>query len=91
MNFETDVFLKDFGQTVTWGRYSGTGILDLPSEIIAGGMVLTTDYQLTVKTSDFPGIDRGAEVTTGGATYFVREARSVDDGVFSHLFLSKQQ
>lgn len=89
MNFETDVFLKDFGQTVTWGRYSGAGILDMPSEIIAGGMVLTTDYQLTVKTSDFPGIIRGDQVVVNGVSYTVREARMVDDGVFSNLFLSK--
>lgn len=87
---ETAVFLNDFGVPVAWGEHSGKGILDMPSEIIAGGMVLTTDYQLTVKTADFPGIDHGDAVTINGATYSVREARAVDDGVFSHLFLSKQ-
>ena len=90
MNFETDVFLAEFGQTVTWGSYSGKGILDMPSEIIAGGMVLTTDYQLTVKTSDFPGIIRGDTVTIASSSYTVREARQIDDGAFSNLFLSKQ-
>lgn len=90
MNFETDVFLNDFGLPVVWGRYSGKGVLDMPSEIIAGGMVLTTDYQLTVKTSDFPGIDQGATITVNGAGYYVREARTIDDGVFSQLYLSKQ-
>jgi len=89
MNFETDVFLKEFGQPVTWGKFSGKGILDMPSEIIAGGMVLTTDYQLTVKTSDFPGIIRGDTIKVASASYTVREARMIDDGAFSTLFLSK--
>ena len=86
---ETAVFLADFGVPVAWGSYSGKGILDMPSEIIAGGMVLTTDYQLTIKTSDFPGLIRGDSITVNGASYTVREARMVDDGVFSNVFLSK--
>lgn len=87
---ETDVFLREFGQPVSWGRFSGLGILDMPSEIIAGGMVLTTDYQLTVKTSDFPGIDAGQEVKVGSQSYYVREARLMDDGLFTTIYLSKQ-
>lgn len=89
MNFETDVFLKDFGLPVVWGSRSGLGILDAPSEIIAGGMVLTTDYQLTIKTSDFPGLLRGETLTVNGTAYMVREARQIDDGVFSNVFLSQ--
>lgn len=87
---ESAVFLNDFGVAVTFGSYTGKGILDMPSEIIAGGMVLTTDYQLTVKTADFPGMDRGDSITVDGSTYTIREARQIDDGVFSHVFLSKQ-
>ena len=90
MKFETDVFLKDFGISVVWGRYSGLGILDMPTEIIAGGMVLTTDYHLTVKTADFPGIDNGQTITADGKSYVVREARMLDDGIFTTIFVSKQ-
>ena len=87
---ESDVFLNDFGVAVTFGSYTGKGILDQPTEIIAGGMVLTTDYQLTVKTSAFPGMDRGDSITVAGSTYTIREVRAVDDGLFSNVFLSKQ-
>lgn len=89
MTESPDVFLNDFGVAVTFGSSTGKGILDQPTEIIAGGMVLTTDYQLTVKTSDFTGMDRGDSITVAGSTYTIREVRAVDDGVFSHVFLSK--
>lgn len=84
-----DLFLADFGVPVVFGSYTGMGILDMPSEIIAGGMVLTTDYQLTVRTSTFPGMDRGDSITVNGVAYTIREARTQDDGVFSNVFLSK--
>lgn len=83
------VFLYDFGVPVVSGAYSGSGIIDMPSEIIAGGMVLTTDYQLTVNTSDFPTLARGDAITVEGVAYTVREARMADDGKFTNVFLSK--
>lgn len=83
------VFLADFGVAVSSGSYSGLGILDMPSEIIAGGMVLTTDYQVTVKTSDFPVMNRGDSMTVDAVSYTVREARQTDDGKFTNVFLSK--
>lgn len=83
------VFLADFGVAVTCGSYSGLGIIDMPSEIIAGGMVLTTDYQLTVKTADFPVLNRGDAMTIATVAYTVREARQADDGKFTNVFLSK--
>lgn len=84
-----NVFLTDFGVPVTSGSYTGLGILDMPSEIIAGGMVLTTDYQLTVKTSDFPTLNRGDAITVNSVSYTVREARLADDGQFTNVFMSK--
>lgn len=85
-----DLFLADFGVPVVFGAYTGKGILDMPSEIIAGGMVLTTDYQLTIKTAAFPGIKRGDAITVNSVSYTVREARLQDDGVFTNVFLSQQ-
>lgn len=82
-------FLNDFGVTVTDGTVTGKGIFDMPGEIIAGGMVLTTDYQVTVRASEFGGKLYGDTLTVNGATYTVKECRLVDDGVFAQIYLSK--
>ncbi len=84
-----DAFLLDFGVAVTNGVTVATGVLDMPSEVIAGGMVITTDYALTVKSSAFPGLGYGDALTVDGAAYTVREVRAQDDGKFSIVYLSK--
>lgn len=84
-----DTFLADFGVTVTDGTTTAKGILDMPSEVIAGGMVITTDYSLTVKTSDFPNLQYENQLTVDGALYTVREVKLQDDGTFSIVYLSK--
>ena len=82
-------FLNDFGVPVTDGTTTGKGILDMPGEIIAGGMVLTTDYQVTVRASEFGGKQYGDALTINGVAYTVKENRLQDDGVFSIIYLSK--
>jgi hypothetical protein len=89
LNENLDVFLADFGVTVTKGAVTTTGVLDMPSEVIAGGMVITTDYSLTVKSSALPGLQYGDALTVAGAAYTVREVRAQDDGQFSIVYLSK--
>jgi hypothetical protein len=84
-----DLFLMDFGVPVTTGAVTGLGILDMPSQVVADGMVLTTDYKLTVKTSQFGGLLYGDAITVDGVNYQVREAMKVDDGMFTELFLTK--
>ena len=84
-----DGFLEDFGVAVVFGALSANGILDMPSEIIAGGMVMTTDYALTYKTSALPGLQYQSAITADGAAYTVREVRAQDDGRFSIAYLSK--
>jgi hypothetical protein len=83
-------FLQDFGVTVTDGTTTGKGILDMPSEIIAGGMVLTTDYQLTVRADEFGTKLYGDQLTVAGTIYTVRETRLQDDGMFAVIYLTKQ-
>lgn len=83
------VFLNDFGVTVTDGTTTGKGILDMPGEIIAGGMVLTTDYQVTVRASEFGGKLYGDALTVNGVAYTVKETRLQDDGQFAIIYLSK--
>lgn len=84
-----DVFLADFGVTVTNGVTTTTGVLDMPSEVIAGGMVITTDYALTIKSSVYPTLKYGDSLTVDGAAYTVREVRAQDDGKMSIVYLSK--
>lgn len=84
-----DVFLADFGVSVTNGVTSTTGVLDMPSEIIAGGMVITTDYALTIKASVYPNLKHGDSLTVNGAAYTVREVRLQDDGAFAVVYMNK--
>ena len=82
-------FLKDFGVPVVFGAIRTLGILDAPSEVVAGGMMLSTDYQLTFETSALPGLSYQSALTAGGVAFVVREVRALDDGVFSVASLSK--
>lgn len=86
---DLDVFMSDFGVSVTAGTTTTTGVLDMPSEVIAGGMVITTDYALTIKTSALPNLKYQDALTVDGAAYTVREVRQQDDGRFSIVYLSK--
>ena len=83
------VFLQDFGVTITSGDVSGLGILDTPGELIADGMVITTDYSVRCETSKFGGLIYGAPLTVDGVNYQVRENRLIDDGLFCEITLTK--
>lgn len=84
-----DGFLADFGVTVTDGVTATTGVLDMPSEVIAGGMIITTDYSLTIKAGVYPNLKYPDALTVGGVTYTVREVRLMDDGAFATVYLQK--
>lgn len=86
-----DVFIAtaEFAVAVTNGVTATTGILDMPSEIIAGNMVISTDYALTIKSSVYPTLKYGDSLTVAGAAYTVREVRLQDDGAFSVVYLQK--
>lgn len=84
-----DTFLNDFGSTVVFGALTVKGILDMPTEVLSGNMVLSTDYQLTFKTSALPNLGYGSAVTVAGVAYTVKSVRQVDDGTFSIADLQK--
>jgi hypothetical protein len=86
---DPDLFLADFGVSVTAGAVSGVGILDMPGEVIMDNMVISTDYTLRVLASEFGGLGYGSSITVGGVAYTVRESRLLDDGVFLALSLQK--
>jgi len=86
-----DVFFSTggFGLAVTAGGDTGVGILDMPSEIIADGVVLTTDFKLLVKTEDFTSVARGSTVLVDGTAYTAREVMLLDDGKITQIMLMK--
>ena len=84
-----DVFLADFGVSITAGAVSGLGLLDQPGELVADGMIITTDYSLRCEASKFGGLIYGAAITVDGVNYQVRENRLIEDGAFCLMMLQK--
>lgn len=86
---DATIFLSDFGVSVVAGAVSGLGILDMPSEIIIDGQVLSTDYTLTCETSKFGSLLYGSAITVSGVAYTVRSASLLSDGKFTVLSLQR--
>lgn len=86
---DLSLFLTDFGVTVTSGAVTGLGILDMPSQVLAGEVVLSTDYTLTARASDFGSLKYGDAITVAGTAYTVRETQYIDDGAMVQLGLQK--
>jgi hypothetical protein len=86
---DLNLFLEDFGVSCTAGAISALGILDMPSQIISGDMVLSTDYTLTARAADFGGLKYGDSITVAAVAYTVRETRLIDDGAFVEIGLQK--
>lgn len=89
MTENLDIFLQDFGVTCVSGGVTALAILDMPSQIVADGMVLTTDYTLTAKASDFGTLKYDTAITVAGVAYTVRDTKFVDDGKFVEIALQK--
>jgi hypothetical protein len=86
---DLDIFLADFGVSCTAGAVTANGILDMPSQILSDGMVLSTDYTLTARTSNFGTLIRGSSITVDSVAYTVRETMLIDDGKFVQIALQK--
>ncbi len=86
---DLNLFLDDFGVSCTAGAISALGILDMPTQVVAGDMVLSTDYTLTARAADFGGLKYGDSITVAGTAYTVRETRLIDDGAFVEIGLQK--
>jgi hypothetical protein len=88
---DLDAFFDTPGFTVSvvLGSTTGVGYFDTPSEIIANGLVLTTDYSVVVKTSDFSSVSQGDTMTVDSVNYTVREPMLLDDGKIMRVMLEK--
>ena len=83
------VFLGDFNVSATSGATTANVILDQPSQVLAGDMVLSTDYQITAKASDFGTLVAGDSIEVDSTDYTVRETRLIDDGLLCEISLQK--
>ena len=87
---DLDIFFDNpFGVSATSGDTTAKVIFDRPTQVLAGDMVLTTDYQITAKTSDFGTLLAGASITVNSVAYTVRETRLVGDGLHCEISLQK--
>ena len=60
---DLDIFFDNpFGVSATSGATTAKVLLDQPGQVLAGDMVLTTDFQITAKTSDFGTLLAGADI-----------------------------
>tara|TARA_B100001741_G_C16506566_1_gene577431 strand:+ start:1135 stop:1422 length:288 start_codon:yes stop_codon:yes gene_type:complete len=84
-----NVYLDDFGVSCTSGGTTANGILEQPDQILAGDMIISTEYELTAKTSDFGSLVSSDTITVDGTAFTVRDVRKENDGVFCRLSLSK--
>jgi len=85
---DLSIFLDDFGVSCTAGAITALGILDMPGETVSGGMVISTEYMLTAKASDFGDLLYGDSITVDGQSYQVRETLLLDDGKFCQIALT---
>ncbi len=82
-------FFNDFGVSCTAGAVTALGILDMPTQVLAGDQVLSTDYTLTARAADFGDLLYGSEISVNGVPYTVRETRLIDDGSFCQIGLMR--
>lgn len=86
---DLDALFFDLADTVTIGSKSIKGIFDMPDELVGGGVVISRDYQLLVKSSDISALSDGDTLTVRSQIYEVRQIRQIDDGQLSRIMLSK--
>ena len=88
-----DTYFLDLGQDVYFKGKKKKGLLNMPDEILAGDMMISTDYVLQVQTTEFSDVVLGdtLTITVNGVRedYEVRSKRMEDDGKLSVISLSK--
>lgn len=86
---DASTYLADFGVDVVAGAVTGLGILDMPSELILGGQVITTEYTLTCEASKFGNLLYDSQITVNGVAFTVRANILLNDGLFTQLSLQR--
>ena len=84
-----NTFFVDFAEDVIYETIRYKGILEQPDELIADGIVMTTDYELTVRSSELGNLDFDTVINVSNVKYKVRNVRKIDDGTLSKISLTK--
>ena len=84
-----DNFFTDFGNSVVSSGINYKGILEQPDELIADGVVLTTDYELIAKNSELGSLAFDSQIKIDNNSYKVRNVRKIDDGILCKISLTK--
>tara|TARA_A100001015_G_scaffold164065_1_gene182416 strand:+ start:1779 stop:2078 length:300 start_codon:yes stop_codon:yes gene_type:complete len=87
---DLNTFFIDFKDSVIYDNAEYEAFLDQPDEMIADGVVVSTDYELTGKTSDFGLVDYDEKIVINDENYTVRSVRKIDDGSMCIVSLSKE-
>ena len=85
-----DVFFDDFKNEVIYDNSIYYGQLNEPDELVANDVVMTTEYELTAKTSDFINVVYDEDFLIDNVPFKVRNVRKIDDGLICIVTLSKQ-
>ncbi len=67
-----------------WGLYGDGG------ELIAGGMVVSEDHSIIMKSSEVSGWTTDDLITVDGSQFYVRTVIPIEDGKFSVITTSKK-
>ena len=86
---DLNLFFVDFAEDVFYDGSTYKGMLEQPDELIADGVVMTTDYELTVKSSELGNLDFDTVINVSNVKYKVRNVRKIDDGTLSKISLTK--
>ena len=72
---------------VTTGASSFKGLFDCPDS--DEGMMISTGYVLTVKTSDVQSSEEETEIIVDGVNYTLLKQHKIDEGKLSKVYLNK--
>jgi len=81
--------IPGFTVPVVSGDVTDVGYFDSPTETIADGLVLTTDFSVLVITAKFPSLKAGDSITVDSVDYTVREPIMLDDGKLTRVYMLK--
>nr|BAR31329.1 hypothetical protein [uncultured Mediterranean phage uvMED] len=85
-----DVFVGgEFGVSCTAGSKTGFAILSEPSQVMADGQVLFSDYSIRAKASEFGNLQANDQIFVNSVAYTVRETMFDTDGQLVTISLQK--
>lgn len=91
LNSDLDVlFSGPDAVDVTIGASSFKGLFDTPDDVVGDGMSISTEYVLTMKTSNVTTLEEYSELSVEGEVFKVRRIMKTSDGRLSSVYLSKE-